>query len=78
MTETKAIRTFVRVYCVFSCEQLNTNIKLTHHKALIRSVMTYTFPTCNFTTDTCVLKLHYMQNEVLRTIGNLSEAHTDA
>jgi hypothetical protein len=34
-------RTFIRVYSLFKSEQLNANIKLTLHKVLIRSVMTY-------------------------------------
>jgi hypothetical protein len=43
MIETKAFRTFtsIRVYSVFKSERLSADIKLTLHKALIRSVMTY-------------------------------------
>jgi hypothetical protein len=37
----KAVRTFIRVYSLFKSERLSANIKLTHHKALIRSVITY-------------------------------------
>jgi hypothetical protein len=42
--EAKAFRTFIRLYSLFKSERLSINIKLTLHKALIRSVMTYAFP----------------------------------
>jgi hypothetical protein len=41
MIEAKAFRTFIRIYSLFKSERLSANIKLTLHKALIRSVMTY-------------------------------------
>jgi hypothetical protein len=41
MIEAKAFRTFIRIYPVFRSERLSTNIKLTLHKALIRSAMNY-------------------------------------
>jgi hypothetical protein len=41
MTKSKAFRTLIRVYSLFKSERLRANIKLTLHKALIRSVMTY-------------------------------------
>jgi hypothetical protein len=44
MTEAKAFRTFIRIYFIFKSERLSTNMKLTLHKALIRSVMTYACP----------------------------------
>jgi hypothetical protein len=44
MIEAKAFRTFIRIYFLFKGERLSANIKLTLHKALIRSVMTYTCP----------------------------------
>jgi hypothetical protein len=40
MTEAKAFRTFTRVSSLFKSERLRADIKLTLHKALIRSVMT--------------------------------------
>jgi hypothetical protein len=40
MIEAQAFRTFIRVYSLFKSERLSANIKLTLHKALIRSVMT--------------------------------------
>jgi hypothetical protein len=39
ITEAKAFRTFIRIYCLFRSERLSTNIKLTLHKALIRSII---------------------------------------
>jgi hypothetical protein len=44
MIEAKAFRTFIRVYSLFKSERLSANIKLTLHKALIRSVITYCCP----------------------------------
>jgi hypothetical protein len=37
----KAFRTFITIYSLLKTEPLSANIKLTLHKALIRSVMTY-------------------------------------
>jgi hypothetical protein len=50
--EAKAFRTFFLVYFLFKSERLNTNIKLTRHKALIRSKMTYAYPAWEFAADT--------------------------
>jgi hypothetical protein len=50
MIEAKAFRTFIRVYSLFESEHLSANIKLTPHKALIRSVMTYACPAWEFAT----------------------------
>jgi hypothetical protein len=44
MIEAKAFRTFIRIYSLLKSERLSANIKLTLHKALIRSVMTYVCP----------------------------------
>jgi hypothetical protein len=41
MTKAKAFRTYIRTYFPFKSERLSANIKLTLHKALIRSVMTF-------------------------------------
>jgi hypothetical protein len=70
MIEAKAFRTFIRIYSLFKSERLSANIKLTLHKALIRSVMTYACPTYDFAADTRLTKLHRLQNKVLRTLGN--------
>jgi hypothetical protein len=52
-----AFRTFLRVYSLFKSERLSANIKLTLHKALIRSVMTYAIPAWESSADTHPLKL---------------------
>jgi hypothetical protein len=70
MIEAKAFRTFSRVYSLFKSEHLSANIKLTLHKALIRSVMTYTCSALEFAADTHLLKLQRLQNKVLHTIRN--------
>jgi hypothetical protein len=41
MIEVKAFRTFIRNYSLLKSERLSATIKLTLHKALIRSVITY-------------------------------------
>jgi hypothetical protein len=46
-TEAKVFRIFIRIYSVLKSERLRANIKLTLHKALIRSVMTYACPLGN-------------------------------
>jgi hypothetical protein len=46
--EAKTFRTFLRVYSIFKSERLSINIKLTLHKAFIRSVMTYASPAWEF------------------------------
>jgi hypothetical protein len=71
MVEAKAFRTFIRVYSLFKSELLSANIKLTLHKALIRSVMTHASPSWEFAEDGYLVKLQRLQNKVLRTIGNL-------
>jgi hypothetical protein len=69
--ETKAFRTFIRLYFLFKSERLNVNIKLALHRSLIRSVMTYACPAWEFAADTYLLKVQRLQNKVLRTISNL-------
>jgi hypothetical protein len=70
MTEAKAFRTFNRIYSLFKSERLSANIKLTLHKALIRSVMTYACPAWELAADINLLKLQRPQNKVLLTTGN--------
>jgi hypothetical protein len=70
MIEAKAIRTFIRIYSLFKSERLSANIKLTLHKALIRSIMTYAYPAGEFAADKYPPKLQRLQNKALRTIGN--------
>jgi hypothetical protein len=69
MTEAKAFRTFIRIYSLFKSERLSVNIKLTLHKALFISVMTYACPAWELAADTYLLKLQSLQNKVLRTTG---------
>jgi hypothetical protein len=66
MIETNAFRTYIRVYSLFENERLRTNIKLTLHKALIRSVMTYACPAWKFAADTHIIKLQLLQNNFPR------------
>jgi hypothetical protein len=75
MIEAKVFRKFIRIYSLFKCECLSAKIKLTLHKALIRSVMTYTCPVCVLAGDTYVIKLQRMQNKFLPTIGIFQGAH---
>jgi hypothetical protein len=70
MIEAKAFRTFIRIYSLFRSNHLSTNIKLTLHKALIRSVMTYACPIWELVADTYLLQLQRLQNKVLRATGN--------
>jgi hypothetical protein len=51
MIEVKAFRTFISIYSLFKSERLSANIKLTLHKALIRSVMTYACPAWEFAAE---------------------------
>jgi hypothetical protein len=57
----KAYRTFISTYSPFKSEQLSANIKLTLHKALVISIMTYASPTWEFATDTHLLKLQHLK-----------------
>jgi hypothetical protein len=61
---------FIRLYSLFKSERLNANIKLTLHKALIRSVMTCACPAWESAAETYLLKLQRLQNKALRTIGS--------
>jgi hypothetical protein len=42
MIEAKAFRTFMKLYSLFKSERLSANVKLTLHKALVRSEVIYT------------------------------------
>jgi hypothetical protein len=65
MIEAKAFRTFIRIYPLFKSERLSINIKLTLHKALITSAMTYACPAWEFAAEIHLLKLQRLQNRVL-------------
>jgi hypothetical protein len=70
MIEAKVFRTFIRIYSLFKSKRLSANIRLTFHKALIRSVLTYACPTWEFVAECHLLKLQRLQNRVLCSIGN--------
>jgi hypothetical protein len=57
MNEAKAFRTFIIIYSIFKSERLSADLKLTLHKALIRSVMTYACPAWKFAAESHLLKL---------------------
>jgi hypothetical protein len=44
-------RTFIRIHSLFKSERLSANIKLTLHKSLFRSVMTYACPAWEFAAE---------------------------
>jgi hypothetical protein len=48
----KAFRTFIRIYSLLKSGRLSANVKLTLHKALMRSVMTYACPAWELVADT--------------------------
>jgi hypothetical protein len=68
MIEIYAFRTNIRVYCLFRRVRLIPGINLTLHEALIRYIMNYTIPACEFSTDPYVLKLRPLRNKVLATV----------
>jgi hypothetical protein len=70
MTGLKTFRTFIRICTLFKSERLSENIKLTLHKALIRSVTTYACPAWEFVADTYLLKLQRLQKKMPRNIAN--------
>jgi hypothetical protein len=66
--EAKAFKTFIRIYSLFKSERLRANIKLTLHKTVTRSIMTYACPALELAAGTYLLKLQRLQNKVLRTV----------
>jgi hypothetical protein len=70
MIEAKVFRTVIRINLLLKSERLSANNKLTLHKAMIRSVMTYACPAWELAADAYLLKLRRMQNKFLRTTGN--------
>jgi hypothetical protein len=51
MIEARAFRIFITVYSLFKSNRLSSNIKLTLHKALIKSIITYVSPAWEFAAD---------------------------
>jgi hypothetical protein len=63
----QGLETFIRIS--LKSERLSTNIKLTLHTALIRSIMTQACPTWELAAETYLLKLQRMQNKFLPIIA---------
>jgi hypothetical protein len=57
------------MYPLLKSERLSTNFKLTLHKAPL-GLQWHACPTWEFASETHLLKLQWMQNRVLHTIGN--------
>jgi hypothetical protein len=74
MIKAKAFRTLIRAYALFKSERLSTSIRLTLHKALIRSVMTYVCSVRDFVADTHLIKLQHLENEVSVPLATLQGA----
>jgi hypothetical protein len=75
MIEGKVVRTFIRTYSLLKSERLNANIKLTLHKALIRSVMTYAYTLWSFAADTHPLKLQRLKTKFSAPLEISQGAH---
>jgi hypothetical protein len=73
MVDAKAFRTFIRIISLLKSERLSVNMEQTHHKALIRSVMTYACPARELEADTYHLKQLRLKNKVPHNIGNFSK-----
>jgi hypothetical protein len=72
MIEAKTFRIFITIYFLFKSERLCANIKLTLHKALIRSVMTYACPALELVADPtklCRRLVEVVQNHEHEHIG---------
>jgi hypothetical protein len=70
-TVAKALRTYIRTYSLFKSVHINTNIKLTLNKALIRSVMICACSMWEYAADCHLLKLEHLQNRILCGTENL-------
>jgi hypothetical protein len=76
MIEAKAFKIFIIIYSPYRSVRLSANIKLTFHRTIIRSLMTYVCPAWEFTADIHLLKSQRLQNKVLRTYEKVSKVHT--
>jgi hypothetical protein len=74
MIETKAFTTFIRIYSLLRSERLSANIKLTFHKALIRSVMIYVFFRLGINGTHLILKIAAPAKQVLAHDWKFSKA----
>jgi hypothetical protein len=75
MIEAKAFTTFITIYSLFKSERLSTNIELTLHKALSRSIMTYACPAWEFAADNQLLKLQRLQKRFSAPLEILQGSH---
>jgi hypothetical protein len=57
---------YIKTYSLFRSGLLSTNIQLTLYYILIRSVMTYAFPTWEYAMDAHFLKLQCLQKNTPR------------
>jgi hypothetical protein len=78
MIEAKAFRTFIRIYSLLKSERLSAKIKLTLHKVLIRTVITYACPTWELAADTYFLKLQCLQIRFCAPLEMFQGAHRSA
>jgi hypothetical protein len=76
MIEAKVFRTFIRTYSLFKSERLRANIKLTLHKALIRSVMTYASSACEFYGRYPSIEIAAPAKQGTQNYWQISKAHT--
>jgi hypothetical protein len=67
--EAKAFSTFIGMCPLIISELLIANIKLTLHKALIRSIIICVCPATEFAADTHLVKSHLLKKNILRTTG---------
>jgi hypothetical protein len=77
MVETKDFRTCtsIRTYSPVRSELLSANIKITLHKALIRSVMTYACPAWELAADMYLFEQQRLLNKVFRTMELFCKVH---
>jgi hypothetical protein len=78
MIETKAFRTFIRIYSLFRSERLSAKIKLTLHKALIRTVITYACPAWELAADTYLLNCSACKTRFCALLELFQGAHQSA
>jgi hypothetical protein len=83
MIEVKVFTTFNRIHFLFKSESLSTNVKLTLHKALIRSEMAYSCPAWEISGRHLTPKIAAPIKNFSCTIGNIptctsvNDLHTD-
>jgi hypothetical protein len=64
--EAKAFRKFMTVYSLLKSKRLRADIKLSLHKALVGSTVTYVRRDCEFVADTQIMESQSLQSEVLQ------------